>query len=129
MLDQSVTQSVFMACRCGHCCPPVAQPPTTHTPQLILPLLWQALRIKNPKQKKKPSETLSWVIENTIFFQKHCFILQKYYVWQENNTLAFIRPKIKDSCVQVSEVKKIRVGRSKNIFILDFFFITNVQRL
>ena len=33
-----------------------------------------------------------------------------------------IRPKKKDSCVQVSEVKKIRVGRSKNIFILDFFF-------
>ena len=29
--------------------------------------------------------------------------------------------KKKDSCVQVSEVKKIRVGRSKNIFILDFF--------
>ena len=40
-----------------------------------------------------------------------------------------VRPKKKDSCVQVSEVKKIRVGRSKNIFILDFFFITNVQRL
>ena len=39
-----------------------------------------------------------------------------------------IRPKKKDSCVQVSEVKKIRVGRSKNIFILDSFFITNVQR-
>ena len=33
-----------------------------------------------------------------------------------------VRPKKKDSCVQVSEVKKIRVGRSKNIFILDFFF-------
>ena len=33
-----------------------------------------------------------------------------------------IRPKKKDSCVQVSEVKKIRVGRLKNIFILDFFF-------
>ena len=31
-------------------------------------------------------------------------------------------PKKKDSCVQVSEVKKIRVGRSKNIFILDFCF-------
>ena len=41
----------------------------------------------------------------------------------------FIRPKKKDSCVQVSEVKKIRVGRSKSIFILDYFFITNVQRL
>ena len=40
-----------------------------------------------------------------------------------------VRPKKKDSCVQVSEVKKIRVGRSKNIFILDYFFITNVQRL
>ena len=40
-----------------------------------------------------------------------------------------VRPKKKDSCVQVSEVKKIRVGRSKNIVILDFFFITNVQRL
>ena len=40
-----------------------------------------------------------------------------------------IRPKKKDSCVQVSKVKKIRVGRSKNIFILDYFFITNVQRL
>ena len=39
-----------------------------------------------------------------------------------------IRPKKKDSCVQVSEAKKIRVGRSKNIFILDFFFITNAQR-
>ena len=37
--------------------------------------------------------------------------------------------KKKDSCVQVSEVKKIRVGRSKNIFILDFLFITNIQRL
>ena len=36
--------------------------------------------------------------------------------------------KKEDSCVQVSEVKKIRVGRSKNIFILDYFFITNVQR-
>ena len=33
-----------------------------------------------------------------------------------------LRPKKKDSCVQVSEVKKIRVGRSKRIFILDFFF-------
>ena len=33
-----------------------------------------------------------------------------------------LRPKKKDSCVQVSEVKTIRVGRSKNIFILDFFF-------
>ena len=40
-----------------------------------------------------------------------------------------LRQKNKDSCVQVSEVRKIRVGRSKNIFILDFFFITNVQRL
>ena len=39
------------------------------------------------------------------------------------------KAKKKDSCVQVSEVKKIRVGRSKNIFILEFFFITNVQRL
>ena len=39
-----------------------------------------------------------------------------------------IRPKKKDSCVQVSEVKKIRVGRSKNILIFDFFFTTNVQR-
>ena len=38
-----------------------------------------------------------------------------------------IRPKKKDSCVQVSEVEKIRVGRSKTIFILDLFFITNVQ--
>ena len=34
----------------------------------------------------------------------------------------YLRPKKKDSCVQVSEDKKIRVGRSKNIFILDFFF-------
>ena len=34
-----------------------------------------------------------------------------------------VRPKKKDSCVQVSEVKKIRVGRSKNIFILDFFLL------
>ena len=40
-----------------------------------------------------------------------------------------MRPKKKDSCVQVSEVKKIRVGRSKNIFILEFFFITNIERL
>ena len=39
-----------------------------------------------------------------------------------------VRPKKKDSCVQVSEVKKIRVGRSKNNFILDFFFMTHVQR-
>ena len=40
-----------------------------------------------------------------------------------------MRPKKKDSCVQVSDVKKIRVGRLKNIFILDFFFNTNIQRL
>ena len=40
-----------------------------------------------------------------------------------------VRPKRKDSCVQVLEVKNIKLGRSKNIFILDFFFITNVQRL
>ena len=40
---------------------------------------------------------------------------------------SLIRQKKEDSCVQVSEVKKIRVGRSKNIFILDFFFIINVQ--
>ena len=46
-----------------------------------------------------------------------------------NITGKLLRPKKKDSCVQVSEVKKIRVGRSKNIFILDFFFITNIQRL
>ena len=46
-----------------------------------------------------------------------------------NKNEAPLRPKKKDSCVQVSEVKKIRVGRSKNIFILDFFFITNIQRL
>ena len=32
------------------------------------------------------------------------------------------KAKKKDSCVQVSEVNKIRVGRSKNIFILEFFF-------
>ena len=32
-------------------------------------------------------------------------------------------------CVQVSEVKKNRVGRSRNIFILDFYFFTNEQRL
>ena len=32
------------------------------------------------------------------------------------------RLKKKDGCVQVLEVKLIRVGRSKNIFILDFFF-------
>ena len=36
--------------------------------------------------------------------------------------IQYTRPKKKDSCVQVLEVKKIRVGRSKNIFILDFFF-------
>ena len=42
--------------------------------------------------------------------------------------ITYLRPKKKDSCVQVSEVKKIRVGRSKKKFILDFFFITNVQR-
>ena len=39
----------------------------------------------------------------------------------------YMRPKKKDSCVQVSEVNKIRVGRSKNIFILDFFFTTHIQ--
>ena len=44
-------------------------------------------------------------------------------------TKCVLRPKKKDSYVQVSEVKKIRVGRSKNIFILDFFFIRNVQRI
>ena len=43
--------------------------------------------------------------------------------WWDNTCLVcWVRPKKKDSCVQVSEVKKIRVGRSKNIFILDFFF-------
>ena len=45
--------------------------------------------------------------------------------WQVNARgihVIVLRPKKKDSCVQVSEVKKIRVGRSKNIFILDFFF-------
>ena len=36
--------------------------------------------------------------------------------------------KKKDSCVQVSEVKKIRVGRSKNIFILDFVFSLQMYR-
>ena len=41
-----------------------------------------------------------------------------YIIWVGGD----IRPKKKDCCVQVSEVKKIRVGRSKNIFILDFFF-------
>ena len=35
---------------------------------------------------------------------------------------AAVRPKKKDSCVQVSEVKKIRVGRSKKKIILEFFF-------
>ena len=40
-----------------------------------------------------------------------------------------VRPPKKDSCVQVLGVKQIRVGRLKNIFILEFFFITNVQRL
>ena len=35
----------------------------------------------------------------------------------------WVKPQKKSSCVQVSEVKKIRVGRLKNIFILDFFFI------
>ena len=29
----------------------------------------------------------------------------------------------KDSCVQVSKVKKIRVGRSKNIILGDFFLL------
>ena len=45
--------------------------------------------------------------------------------WNRSPIFQFIhdyRPKKKDSCVQVSEVKKIRVGRSKNIFILEFFF-------
>ena len=41
--------------------------------------------------------------------------------WGESTRLQ-IRQKKKDSCVQVSEVKKIRVGRSKNIFILEFIF-------
>ena len=48
--------------------------------------------------------------------------------WDNKCQMLSVRPKKKDSCVQVSEVKKIRVGRSKNIFILDFFFITNVLR-
>ena len=38
-----------------------------------------------------------------------------------------IRPKKKDSCVQVSEVKKIRVGRSK-IFIFWIFFLLQMYR-
>ena len=45
-----------------------------------------------------------------------------------SGSISNLRPKKKDSCVQVSEVKKIRVGRSKNIFIWEFFFITNAQR-
>ena len=47
----------------------------------------------------------------------------------QQNLLFLVRPKKKDSCVQVSEVKKIRVGRSKNIFILEKFFNTHIQRL
>ena len=56
---------------------------------------------------------------------------QRWTLWKAEYKLyvaaSGIGPKKKDSCVQVSEVKKIRVGRSKNIFILDFFFIINVQ--
>ena len=42
--------------------------------------------------------------------------------WPLSVLLPLLRPKKKDSCVQVSDVKKIRVGRSRKIFILDFFF-------
>ena len=54
-------------------------------------------------------------------------VLQIYFGWlyDKLNSLG----QKKGSCVQVSEVQKIRVGRSKNIFILEFLFITNVQRL
>ena len=58
-------------------------------------------------------------------------ILQ-YSTLAENCSNAFStdsipRPKKKDSCVQVSEVKKIRVGRKIFLFWI-FFFITNVQK-
>ena len=33
------------------------------------------------------------------------------------------KAKKKDSCVQVWEVKQIRVGRSKSIFIFDIFLL------
>ena len=46
-----------------------------------------------------------------------------------NLSSRYIRPNKKDSCVQVLEAKKIRVGMSKNIFIWDIFFITHVQKL
>ena len=39
----------------------------------------------------------------------------------------FAKAKTKNSCIQVSDVKKIRVGRSKKIFLFWIFFITNVQ--
>ena len=54
----------------------------------------------------------------SLFVRCRCSVLQL------SNQYSFqFRPKKKDSCVQVSEVKKIRVGRSKNIFILNFFLL------
>ena len=64
-----------------------------------------------------------------VIFQMKKFTKNKVNENKKRSSYDSLRPKKKDSCVQVSEVKKIRVGRSKNIFILDFFFDTHVQRL
>ena len=51
--------------------------------------------------------------------------LNSLVTFRDSTQLSCLRPKKKDSCVQVSEVKIIRVGRSKNIFILEYFFNYN----
>ena len=51
--------------------------------------------------------------------------IHTYLLTYMHTYIHILRPKKKDSCVQVSEVKIIRVGRSKNIFILEYFFNYN----
>ena len=51
------------------------------------------------------------------------------FLLREHKVICLVLGQKKDSCVQVSEDKRIRVCRSKSIFILESFFITNVQRL
>ena len=55
-------------------------------------------------------------------YKTHCRVIV-------SQTPEMIRQKKNIVVFRYIEVKKIRVGRSKNIFILDFFLITHVQRL
>ena len=63
-----------------------------------------------------------WPIVGMAHNDYDSYIIFNCYALYEDH-LKNIRPKKINSCVQVSEVEKIRVGRSKNIFILDFFLL------